>query len=121
MTVRLSYDSSGLIEVEATTANDKGGLVIKQNAPGLTEAEIAKRLKAMEKLKEHPRDAEENTALLARIRRLYEMASGDDRTMLSQILVRFEAALADQDPQEIDRARGEISRQLDAIDDYYVS
>jgi molecular chaperone HscC len=121
MTLRLSYDSSGLIEVEATTKNDKGGLVIKQNAPGLTDAEIAKRLKAMEKLKQHPRDAEENIALLARIRRLYEMASGDDRTMLSQLMIRFEAILADQNPQEIERTRGEISRQLDAIDDYYVS
>lgn len=121
MTLRLSYDSSGLIEVEATTKNDKGGLVIKQNAPGLTDAEIAKRLKAMEKLKEHPRDAEENIALLARIRRLYEMASGDDRTMLSHLMVQFEAVIADQDPQEIERVRGEISRQLDAIDDYYVS
>ncbi len=123
MYVRITYDPSGLIEVEATSTSTgkKAGMVIRDNVSNLTEADIAKRLKQMQKFKLHPREDEENTAFLARIRRLYEMATGDDRHLLQGMLMEFEGALEGQDPAEISRMRGDMGETLDRIDDYYVS
>ncbi|MEP4979138.1 Hsp70 family protein [Ascidiaceihabitans sp.] len=123
MMVRITYDPSGLIDVEAvsTSTGKKAGVVIRDNVVGLSDADIKSKLKAMQKLKLHPREDEENTALLARIKRLYEMASGDDRTMVQNLLVEFETALTKQDPNLIETTRGEISEVLNRIDDYYVS
>jgi molecular chaperone HscC len=87
----------------------------------LSEAEVATRLRAMDRLKLHPRDQGENTALLARLRRVYEMAGGADRPAIQHMLIEFEAALLGQDPATIDRLRGNIAATLDLIDDYYVT
>lgn len=121
--VRITYDSSGLIEVEgrSLTTGRAAGTIIKQNADGLSEAEIAARLKAMAKLKLHPRHQEENTAFLARIRRVHEMSIGEDRNEIRNMLIAFEAALARQDTSVIDRLRGEMGEALNRVDDYYVS
>ncbi len=121
--IRATYDSSGLIQVEgrSLSTGKTAGTVIRDNVTDLSDADIAKRLKAMEKLKLHPREDEVNTAVLARIRRLFEMASGDDRHALSNLLMRFEAALARQDNTEIAKERGEITEVLDRLDDFYVS
>lgn len=121
--VRITYDSSGLIQVDgrSLSTGKSAGVVIRDNVTNMSEADIAKRLKAMEKLKLHPREDEANTAVLARIRRLFEMASGDDRHALSNMLMKFEAALARQDAKEIERERGEVTAVLDRLDDFYVS
>lgn len=123
MAVRITYDPSGLIEVEgrSLSTGEKAGTVIRQNADGLSETEIAARLKALERLKLHPREQEENTALLARLRRVYEMAGGADRPAVQHMLIEFEAVLLGQDPATIDRLRASITGTLDRIDDYYVT
>ncbi|MEM8578858.1 MAG: Hsp70 family protein [Pseudomonadota bacterium] len=123
MRVRITYDPSGLIDVEgvASSTGVQAGIVIKENVTGLTEEQIASRLAAMNSLKMHPREDEENIAFLARIRRLYEMASGDDRSVLQRMLMEFEGALEGQDGAVIMRMRGDMASTLDAIDDYYVS
>ncbi|MEO0939277.1 MAG: Hsp70 family protein [Pseudomonadota bacterium] len=123
MTVRITYDPSGLIDVEATvqSTGKQAGIVIRENVSGLTEEQIDINLRQMATLKLHPREDEENVAFLARIRRLYEMASGDDRSMVQALLIQFEAALEGQDPDTIARLRGELGGTLDAIDDHYVS
>lgn len=123
MAVRIIYDPSGLIEVEgrSLTTGKVAGTVIRQNATNLDETEIAARLRAMAKLKLHPREQEENAAFLARIRRIYEMAAGADRFEIQSLLMEFEATLASQDQLRIDRLRGEMAEALDRIDNFYVS
>lgn len=123
ISVRITYDTSGLIEVEgkSLTTGKTVQTVIRENVTEMSDADLAKRLKEMEKLKLHPREDEANTALLSRIRRLYEMASGADRHALSELLLRFEGVLAQQNPTQINDARGEISEILDRLDDFYVS
>jgi molecular chaperone HscC len=123
MSVRITYDPSGLIEVEgrSLTTGRAVGTVIRQNAASLDEAEIAARLRAMAKLKFHPREQEENTAFIARLRRVYEMANGDDRHVLQGMLMTFEAAITSQNLSVIDRLRGDMTRALEKVDDYYAS
>ena len=121
MAVRITCDPSGLIEVEgrALSTGKVASIVIRENATGLDEAEIDSRLAAMKMLKLHPREDEENTALLARLGRIYEMAMGDDRAAIRTMMASFEAALARQDLAEIAEMRGEMGKSLDRIDDFY--
>ncbi len=121
--VRVTYDTSGLIEVEASslTTGKTAGMVIRQNATSLSEADVAARLTAMQALKLHPRDMEENSAFLARLRRVYEMAHKTDRAHLKKMLIDFEAALDDQDAATIEALRGDMTVLLDQVDDFYVT
>lgn len=123
MVVRITYDSSGLIEVEAhsNSLNHKEALVIETNATGLNKSEIKKRLEAMQAFKTHPAEDEHNIALLARLERLYSMAHGSDRIYIQSLILRFKSALQAQDVKKIETERGEILDIINRIDDFYVS
>jgi molecular chaperone HscC len=119
--VRFTYDTSGLIEVEATVVGTHRttSLVIEGNPGVLTPDEIAKHLAALAKLKVHPREQAENAALLARAERLYEERLGDTRRIIGDWLAAFLAALEAQDAEEIARARARLAQQLDSVDDEF--
>ncbi len=121
--IRLTSDTSGLIEADARVLSTgrTSGLVIRGTATGLAEAELPARLRAMARLKLHPREAEENVALLARLGRLCQMTAGADRERVVTMMAEFEAAVEDQDPARIEALRGETGRALDRIDDVYGS
>ena len=116
--VRFTYDINGLLEVEATVAGTeiRESLVIEGNPGTLTPEEIQERLRALEALKVHPRDQMENRTLLARGERIFEESLGDLRLHVGRILGEFEAVLAHQERQPIERTRTELSRELDRID-----
>ena len=56
--VRLTYDLNGVLEVEATIVETgkKVNKIITRNAKGLNSAQIQEAIRAMEKLKSHPRE-----------------------------------------------------------------
>lgn len=105
--VRFTYDVSGLLQVDATL--DKTGetrsLVIEGNPGLLSEQEIGERLKALSKLKIHPRDQLQNRTLLARAERWYQQLLGDQRAWLGAHISDFEERLASQDEREIRSGR----------------
>ncbi len=76
--VRFTYDTSGLLEVQATilTSGRVEKLVIEGNPGVMQPDEIAKRLAVMAKLKIHPRDDMKMRTLVARAARLYEERLG---------------------------------------------
>jgi molecular chaperone HscC len=115
--VRFTYDINGLLEVDTKVAGTevRRGLVIEGN-PGLPPEEIQARLRALQVLKVHPRDQMENRTLLARGDRLFEESLGERRAHVGALMARFEAILARQDPREIERAREEVARGLDALE-----
>ncbi|HLZ03126.1 MAG TPA: molecular chaperone HscC [Bradyrhizobium sp.] len=116
--VRFTYDSSGLLEVRATTlSTGRAETLVIEGNPGLMQPdEIARRLAALAKLKIHPRDDVQNRALIARAERLFEERLGDDRAAIGDALARFVAALDRQNPEEIDRARRSFFDLIEAID-----
>jgi len=120
---RLTYDPSGIIDVDVRSlSTDKSiNLVIERNPGALSKADIDKKLKALEKLKIHPRDQAENQQLTARLNRLFEMTLGDDRQFVAELLARFEASMAQQDPGEVANAREEIAEIADRIEAAYGS
>jgi molecular chaperone HscC len=116
--VRFTYDTSGLLEVQATLLSsgrvDK--LVIEGNPGVMQPDEIARRLAAMAKLKLHPRDDLKARALVARATRLFEERLGDTRAVIGRALGALNAALERQQPEEIETASKALSALLDEFD-----
>lgn len=120
--VRLSYDTSGLLEIDTTVVSNQKtkSVVITDLTGGLSDREIAARKKALTALKVHPKDNEDNIALTARLERCYAMALGEDRSMLQDLLMTFRLALDRQNPSEISSVHKQIGEQLDQFEDNYV-
>jgi molecular chaperone HscC len=110
--VRYTYDTSGVLEVEATPLSTKKTerLVIEGNPGSLPRAEIEKRLKALAAIKIHPREQQENAALIARLRAAYENLLGDKRQSVGRLIAEFEAVLSRQDSREINEMRRQIEQ-----------
>lgn len=116
--VRFTYDVSGVLEVlvKVLATGDTKQLILEGNPGSLSQAEIAKRLKELEKLKIHPRDVTENAAIINRLKAAYENHLGDLRTAIENNLVHFEAVLAKQNTTDIKLARSEVTTFLDELD-----
>jgi molecular chaperone HscC len=116
--VRFTYDSNGLLDVEAhVTASDvRHRLVIEQNPGLLSATEIHDRLNALAGLKVHPREQQANVAVLARLERLYEEHLGPVREQLGHWLLQFRHVLERQEPQGIEQARSMLLKQMDLLE-----
>lgn len=120
VTVRFTYDINGILQVETKVieTGETQQLILKQNENNLTEAEIMARLQALDELKIHPREKQENVLLLARAARLYEELI-DYREMLQNWILQFEQILDKQDNELIIEARKEFSSNLDHLEKNY--
>ncbi len=116
--IRFTYDVSGILEVIVTTLSDNKSktLVIEGNPGSIPKEEIVRRFKELEKLKIHPRDAAENTALISRFERAYENSLGDLRQQIGQGLAQFQAILDGQNDTDIKMAREQFSQFLTEIE-----
>ena len=115
--VRFTYDVNGLLQVEALvkSSNKRYELVIQQNPGLLSDAEIRARLAELSALKVHPREAQANTALIARAERLYaEFLT--ERELIKAHMTGFMAKLESQDLALISRARVEFQAFLDSLE-----
>jgi molecular chaperone HscC len=103
--VRFTYDINGLLEIETAVVgtNETRRLVIEDNPGVLSREEIDARFKTLADLKIHPRDREENRALMARAERLYEEHLGNAREEVGRRISEFRQVLETQD---IDAANG---------------
>ena len=117
--VRLTVDTSGLLEVEAK-AVETGVIesLVIEGAPGaLTPEQLAERLTTLAALKVHPREDTANAALLARAKRIYEQRLGAPRELIGQALVAFSSALEAQEPDNLRLAREALERVVERYDD----
>jgi molecular chaperone HscC len=116
--VRFTYDINGVLQVEATVAaTGKTYEVVLQQNPGILDGqEIRARLARLAELKIHPRDKQENIAVLARAERLYEERL-DDRPLLQQWIASFRAILDSQDVARIGKHRLEFDEGLRRLED----
>jgi molecular chaperone HscC len=111
--VRFTYDVNGVLQVEATVlaSGRTHELLLEQNPGVLGPEEIRARLAALAELKIHPRDKQENLAVLARAERLYEERL-HERAMLQEWIAAFQAVLATQDEQRIGEHRRRLEEAL---------
>jgi molecular chaperone HscC len=117
VTVRFTYDINGLLQVEVTEHSTKRRheLLLEQNPGLMTPEEIRARLAALAELKVHPREQQENIAVLARAERLYEEFL-HERERLQEWIMHFRAILDTQDNTLIARQRGQFADALDALE-----
>ena len=117
--VRFTYDSNGILEVEATVEPGQRvhRLVIERHGGALSPEEIEARLAALAALKMHPRDEQVNRQALARAERLYEERLGEERAAIASWIAAFRQALEAQDRERADRARQRFVALLDEIEE----
>lgn len=118
VTVRFTYDINGLLQVEVTehATQRRHELLLEQNPGLLTPEEIRARLAALAELKVHPRNQQENIAVLARAERLYEEFL-HERSQLQDWIMQFRAILDTQDVPRIAQHRSQLSEALDALEE----
>ncbi len=116
--VRLTYDVSGILEVDAEVplTKERHNLVIKELAGDVSDEELARRREFLTTLKVHPRDQEENLVVLERANRIYEQALGEDRSIVGNWIDQFSAILERQEPNSINMARAELIQRIKAFD-----
>lgn len=116
--VRYSYDMNGLLEVDVivNSTGKKYHVMILNSVSGLSDKEIEKSRNKLAKLKFHPRESEENRALIARAERLYEVSIGEKRNFISGIISQFEQVLEKQNPSEIDKAMVRLKEIIEELE-----
>ncbi|MCF2859160.1 molecular chaperone HscC [Pseudoalteromonas sp. SMS1] len=118
ITVRYSYDMSGLLVVDITieATGAKFNKII-ENAPGaLSEKEKQKVLSKLDKIKFHPRDNQKNKQLIAKADRLYESYLGEARELIAISVTNFERVLEEQNEIAIKKAQVKFSNFLEALE-----
>ncbi len=115
---RFTYDTSGLLEVDATVpdAGIAEQVVIYDHADSALVANLEARRVELAKLKVHPRDDTVNAAAISRAKRCFESFLGDKRDYVGAIIGTFANALETQDPRTIEEARAELMKRLDAVE-----
>lgn len=115
--VRFTYDINGLLEVLAAGKDGQTARLLIQSR-SMSEAEAARRLKELEGLKLHPREQEENRALVARGERLYAVTVGNLREQVAGMLDWFQQQLASQEPLKIAKAARRAGSFFDQAEAY---
>ena len=115
--MRFTYDVNGILQVEVTVkkTGERHELILEQNPGVLSKEEIQTRLAALEKLKVHPRQQQENLAVIARAERLYEEQIAD-RDQVQAMLLDFKAVLETQDERRIATDRDQFAAALARIE-----
>jgi molecular chaperone HscC len=116
--IRFTYDLNGVLEVEASvvTTGKKVSHVVTRHARGLSPQQVADAVRAMEKLKRHPREESGNRFLLRRAERVFRELSIEGRQVLGTLLDGFEQALGLQDLAAIELHRQALQEFLDRHD-----
>jgi molecular chaperone HscC len=116
--IRFTYDLNGVLEVEATVVETKRAVshVVTRYAKGLTPEQVKSAIREMAKFKTHPREEQANRFLLRRAERVFQELALDAREELGRLLDGFEAALAMQDADVIDRHRAALEQFLSLHD-----
>jgi molecular chaperone HscC len=101
----------------AHAKNQRYELLLEQNPGVLNPQQIRERLAALDAIKVHPRDKQENLALLARAERLYEEHLSA-REQLQEWIARFRSVLESQDELVIREHRRELSLALNSLESH---
>lgn len=117
VTVRFTYDVDGLLHVEAIeeASGKRHELVLQQGQMQMDDALIAERIAALACLKIHPREDQQNLALVARMERLYEERL-DLRSRLQDCLAGFRDSIDSQDRQRVEEHRSRLERILGELE-----
>lgn len=117
--VTFTYDVNSLLEVEVlvNSTGEKYQKIIQNGSRTLSDQEARERLKDLQFLKIPPREEEPNRLLLFRGEQLYQKTSGAVRQEVDRVMTQFEQILAQRDRRAIEKARQELTRALDQLEE----
>lgn len=115
--VRFTYDINGIlvVDVEVVSTGKKLKKVISQN---MSEAEIARRMLELEKLKVHPKDLSENQLVLERLQTMYEESGPEQRKQIMFYIRHFEYLLEKQKRRPIEKYREFLNIMMEQYEKY---
>ncbi len=114
---RFSYDISGILEVDVhvpKTGESRQLTIVDDQS--MNPNELEQRRLELAKLKLHPREADANRALMARLNRCYEQSLGARREQVGKWIQQFTAILEEQEPRAIEHAHTQLTQALDALE-----
>jgi molecular chaperone HscC len=116
--VRFTYDSNGVLEVEATivATGRRASLIVTQGGVELTPQEMQHAAIRLAELKAAVRDNYENSYILKRAERVYQELPLFARDMLGAAMDAFEASLIAGVPSQIAACRQDLGRLLGQLD-----
>jgi len=114
VSVRFTHDVSGLLQVEATAVStgERSEVVLERGGQRYSPEERAAVAAELAQLKVHPRDLLPNRWLLERAITVVEHLSGSTREELDRMVLGFEAALDEGDPQRISSWRAPLNERV---------
>lgn len=117
--ITFTYDVNSLLEVivKVLSTGVSRKVIVQGGEHKLSEEEVAERFEKLSALKRNPRDEEVNKLVLLRGERLYEESTDAARAAIDRGIMQFERVLARQDRMEIERARKELNRLLDELEE----
>lgn len=115
--IRFTYDINGLLEVEVVNEAGHAERLVLQNKD-MTPQEAERRLKELSHLKLHPREQEENRAMVARGERLYAVTVGGLREQVAELLDWYQRILSSQEALKIAKATRRLDRYFDQVEAY---
>lgn len=118
VSVRFTYDLSGILEVEATVleTGESVAHVFKRGREDLSDTEIERATQRMQGLKSDPRERPHYRDLLTRAHLLYQDSTGEHRARISYYLDQFESALSTSTPKTIEAAFNQLSEVCQRLD-----
>lgn len=115
--IRFTYDINGLLEVEVVNEAGHAERLVLQNRD-MSPQEAARRLEELSRLKLHPREQEENRAMIARGERLYAVTVGSLRERVGELLDWYQRVLSGQEPLKVAKATRRLDRFFDQAEAY---
>ena len=115
--IRFTYDINGLLEVEAVNEAGQSERLVLQNRD-MTPQEAERRLAELSRLKLHPREQEENRAMVARGERLYAVTVGPLREQVASLLDWYQRVLSTQEALKIAKATRRLDAFFDRVEAY---
>jgi len=115
--IRFTYDISGALQVEAKVVSTQRVYEkVFRNTAGISDEDMAKRFAGLASIKLHPREQQENQALIARAERLYEEQRGETREELRELIMSFEREIASQQLRNPENVRMWFAEALEPFD-----
>ncbi|MCX7552850.1 Hsp70 family protein [Marinicella sp. S1101] len=118
ISLRISYDINGILEVDALveSTGDTASLLINNSPQELTEEQIAQSKQKLSLLKVHPRDNEAVKEVMWRAESIYENSLDEEREALNELIMQFQVIIDSQDPKRIAQAVSELSSALESFE-----
>lgn len=114
--VTFLYDINGILDIHIVSENQALHRVILNKNMGLSDEEVAARLKELQKMTLHPLEQEETRLLVEKAERLYQESSPKNRQYIAFLLRQFKKIALEEKGRAVHEAAVRLSLTLEALE-----